>query len=90
MPITEDVDLKRLASNAIGFSGADLEALAREAGMSAMRRSPEGADKVTRLDFDRALKEIKPSVTEEMNEFYQSMIKKRKAQVLEEDSIYTG
>jgi transitional endoplasmic reticulum ATPase len=90
MPVEENVDLKRLARDTVGFSGADLEALVREAGMNAMRRSPEGADMVTRLDFDKAAKEIKPSVTEEMNEFYQSMIKKKKTQVLEEDAIYTG
>ena len=38
MPLAEDVDLERLAEITHGFVGADLEALAREAAMSALRK----------------------------------------------------
>ncbi|MDP2648079.1 MAG: CDC48 family AAA ATPase [Candidatus Yanofskybacteria bacterium] len=37
MPLAEDVDLNKLAEITHGFVGADLEALAREAAMSALR-----------------------------------------------------
>ena len=47
MPLAEDVDLSGLAGITHGFVGADLEALCREAAMSALRRlMPE-------IDFDR-------------------------------------
>lgn len=89
MPLAEDVDIKKISKETIGYSGADLEALVREAGMNAMRRSTD-SETVTRTDFDKAMREIKPSVTEAMNEFYNSMIKKKKTQVIEEEINYTG
>ncbi|CQR50176.1 MULTISPECIES: CDC48 family AAA ATPase [Haloferax] len=38
MPLAEDVDIGRLASRTHGFVGADLESLAKEAAMTALRR----------------------------------------------------
>ena len=38
MPLTEEVDLERLASSAHGFVGADLEGLCKEAAMKTLRR----------------------------------------------------
>src|SRR5438094_9493882 len=38
MPLAEDVDLKKLADVTHGFVGADLEALAKEAAIRALRR----------------------------------------------------
>jgi transitional endoplasmic reticulum ATPase len=38
MPLGEDVDLKQIAEVTYGFTGADLEALSREAAMKALRR----------------------------------------------------
>jgi len=89
MPLANDIDLKRMAKETPGYSGADLEALIREAGLNAMRKDPN-TNVVTRSDFEHALKEIKPSVSEEMNQFYESILKKRKAQVIEEEITYTG
>ena len=78
-----------MAKESEGFSGADLEALCREAALNAMRKDIN-SDVVTQRDFSHALKEIKPSVTTDMNEFYESIMKKRKQQKIEEDSVYTG
>ncbi len=89
MPLADDIDLKKLAKESVGHSGADLEALVREAGLNAMRRDTE-VQIVTKNDFDKALKEIRPSVSEEMNQFYESTLKRRKAQVIEEEVSYTG
>ena len=44
MPLGDDVDLDALAAQTHGFVGADLEALCREAGMSALRRALDGAE----------------------------------------------
>jgi SpoVK/Ycf46/Vps4 family AAA+-type ATPase/intein/homing endonuclease len=89
MPMAEDVDVNRMAKETVGYSGADLEALVREAGMNAIRRSTD-VQIVTRNDFEKANREIRPSVTEEMNDFYNSMIRKKKTQILEEEVNYTG
>ncbi len=90
MPVADDIDLKKIANATTGFSGADLEALAREAGMYSMRRNPDAADKVTKTDFDKAMRDIKPSVTEDMNEFYKTMVKKKKQAIEDEQVSYTG
>ncbi|MBO3808814.1 MAG: CDC48 family AAA ATPase [Candidatus Brockarchaeota archaeon] len=62
MPL-EGVSLEEIAKRTEGYSGADLEALCREAGLNALRRD---ADKVTKEDFEKALQTIKPSLKEDM------------------------
>ncbi|MBI2578402.1 MAG: AAA family ATPase [Candidatus Aenigmarchaeota archaeon] len=89
MPL-KDVDLKKLAKETEGFSGADIEALCREAAMNAMRKDVDRADEITKRDFDSAFREVKPSVSDDMNEFYASVLKKRKAQKIDEEVSYTG
>ncbi|HLB70633.1 MAG: proteasome-activating nucleotidase [Candidatus Methanoperedens sp.] len=54
MPL-EDVDLEMLASITEGASGADINAIATEAGMFAIRRKGE---KVTMSDFQKALEKF--------------------------------
>ncbi|MWV39640.1 CDC48 family AAA ATPase [Natrialba sp. INN-245] len=80
MPLTESIDLDRYAENTHGFVGADLESLARESAMNALRRiRPEldleseeiDADvleslQVTESDFKEALKGIQPSAMREV------------------------
>ncbi len=59
MPIAKAVDLKEIAKACEGYSGADLEALCREAGMHALR---ENAEIVTTAHFQKALSAIRPSL----------------------------
>jgi transitional endoplasmic reticulum ATPase len=80
MPLAEDVDLKKLASVTHGFVGADLEALAKEAAIRALRRIlPEinleaeniPAEVLNKIivrmsDFQEALKEVEPSAMREV------------------------
>ena len=80
MPLAEDVDLERLADQAHGFVGADLEALAKEAAMRAVRRvlpelDLEAAELpgevlerlvVTMEDFTSAFREMEPSALREV------------------------
>jgi len=75
MPIAEDVDIKKMAEITHGYTGADLEALSREAAMTALRKIIPQIDlaldmipyelladlKVTMDDFLEAFKEIEPS-----------------------------
>ena len=48
------------------------------------------ANTVSKEDFDEAMGEIKPSLTEEMNQFYDSVMKKKKSQIMDEDITYMG
>ncbi len=80
MPLAEDVDLKKLADVTHGFVGADLEALAKEAAIRALRRilpeinleaeniPVEVLNKiiVRMADFQEALKEVEPSAMREV------------------------
>ncbi len=62
MPLDKKVNLKELARLTEGYTGADIENLVREAGMSAIR---EAAKKVTVKHFEKAFKSILPSIKKE-------------------------
>ncbi|MDV3103200.1 CDC48 family AAA ATPase [Thermococcus waiotapuensis] len=84
VPLAEDVSLEELAKRTEGYTGADIEAVVREAAMLAMRKALQEdiirpgmkADeirqkvKVTMKDFEEALKKIGPSVSRETMEYY--------------------
>ena len=79
MPLSEDVSLEKLADITHGFVGADMEALAREAAMSALRKILPEIDfeladipyetlmelQVTMDNFLEAMKEVEPSAIRE-------------------------
>jgi transitional endoplasmic reticulum ATPase len=69
MPL-EGVRLDDLARRMGGYSGADIDSVAREAAMKALRRNPE-IEVVTFADFEDAMAEITPSVTPEMVRWYE-------------------
>ncbi|MFB6309450.1 MAG: AAA family ATPase [Haloarculaceae archaeon] len=64
MPLGDDVDLDKLAGQTHGFVGADLQSLATEAAMNALRRERESPD-VNREDFETALAAVDPSAMRE-------------------------
>ncbi|WP_297466319.1 AAA family ATPase, partial [Thermococcus sp.] len=93
VPLAKDVNLEELAKRTESYSGADLEALVREAALIAMRRvmrelprelveseSEEFLErlKVSRRDFEEALKKVKPSITPYMMEYYKNFEEGRK------------
>ena len=70
MPLADDVDIETLADRTHGFVGADLESLATEAAMTALRRTRHAGDnlrtiEVTREDFEGAMTAIEPSAMRE-------------------------
>ena len=74
MPLSKDVDLEVLAEETEGYVGSDLENLCREGGMMAFRENPE-ATEVKQKHFVAALKNIKPSVDQEVIKFYHGISK---------------
>ncbi|OPX75321.1 MAG: VCP-like ATPase [Methanoregulaceae archaeon PtaU1.Bin059] len=80
MPLSEEVNLEMLAQQTHGFVGADLAALAREAGIRALRRYLPEIDldeeeipeevldmmEVTGGDFRDALRDVSPSAMREV------------------------
>ncbi len=93
VPLSEDVSLRELAKRTEGYSGADIEALVREAALTAMRRimaelSAEVVEeereeflerlKVSKRDFEEALKKVRPSITPYMVEYYRNFEENRK------------
>jgi len=73
MPLAKDVDTKALASNSKNYSGADIEALCREAAMVALRRDAN-AKEVTLRDFEEASKRIGPSTSPDMEKWYKGFM----------------
>ena len=72
MPLTPDVQLEEVAYSTKGFSGADLVALARESAVNAMRNK---SMVISREDFEKALRLVKPSITKEIEDWYENMRK---------------
>jgi len=75
MPLSKDVDMDQLTRMAAGYSGADVEALCREAALNALRRDMD-ANEVTLGDFREAMDKIKPSITSDMDTWYQNFSKR--------------
>ena len=69
MPLAGDVDLYEIARKTEGYSGADLEALVREAAMHALRENMY-IDRVYMRHFLQAMERIKPSITPDIVKFY--------------------
>jgi transitional endoplasmic reticulum ATPase len=75
MPLSKDVEIDQLARMAAGYSGADVEALCREAALNALRRDMD-SNEVTLGDFREAMDKIKPSITSDMDTWYQNFSKR--------------
>ena len=106
MPL-KGVDIENLARRTEGYSGADIEALCREAGINAIReimaktpkqaKGKESKEKsreaakpdakieyaVTKRHFDEAMKQVKPSITQDMLRFYEKIIEDFKSRGME-------
>ncbi len=81
VPLAEDVDLEKLADMTEGYSGADLEALVREAVILALRDKFE-ARPVSMEYFLKALKVVKPSLSTDIMESYKKTYEGLKKMIL--------
>ncbi|MEM7821818.1 MAG: CDC48 family AAA ATPase [Candidatus Aenigmatarchaeota archaeon] len=89
MPLAKDVDLKELAKRTEGFSGADIEALCREAAMNALRENMK-AKEVKEKHFEETLKKIVPSLTKEVQDHYQKFVERQRRIRKEEEKVEPG
>ena len=69
MPISEDVDLKNLASELHGYTGADIKSLCREAAMKSIRRYLPEID----LETEKIPSEVLKSMEIKLVDFYDAM-----------------
>ena len=69
MPLTKDVDFEELAEKTEGYVGADIESLAREAAMLALRKNMD-AKEVNKKHFELAMAKVKASVNKEAADHY--------------------
>ena len=70
MPLSNDVKLQEIAVATQNYTGADLAALCREAAVQAMRNS---SPKISSQDFANSLKRVKPSITKEVDQWYNTV-----------------
>ncbi len=93
MPIAKNVSIDKLAKETEGYSGADIEALCREAAIGALRKDMKTKE-VDMKNFNDVLKVIKPSLTADLMKAYQQvferMKKSEKKDELQEQFSYVG
>jgi transitional endoplasmic reticulum ATPase len=75
MPLDKTVNIQDLTRMTLGYSGADVEAVCREAALNALRRNVE-AKEVSADNFTAAMEYIRPSITADMEAWYQSFTKR--------------
>jgi transitional endoplasmic reticulum ATPase len=83
MPLAGDVDLEKLDAETEGFTGADVEALCREAAMEALREAFDKGEnidekKVEARHFRAALEKTSPSVEKGVQESYDKFRQRRR------------
>ncbi len=74
MPLDKSVNLKKMAEELEGYTGADIEGLAREAAILALRENKD-AKIVKKKHFEKAMEKVGPSVSKSDQERYKQMEK---------------
>ncbi len=92
MPLAKDVNLDKIADKIEGYVGADIEALAREAAMLALREDIK-TEEVKKKHFEQAMKKVKASLSKNDIERYkkveQEYLRSAKAALIQGPG-YTG
>jgi transitional endoplasmic reticulum ATPase len=72
MPLGADVDLNQMAELTENYVGSDIEAVCREAAMLAMRENFD-AKEVNSKHFHEAIKKVKPTMNDMVNNYYKAI-----------------
>ena len=70
VPLAKNILIQELAEKTIGYSGADLEGVVREATLIALKKSKLKVCEVSLTDFEESLAKIPPSITKETKDAY--------------------
>jgi transitional endoplasmic reticulum ATPase len=93
MPLDKSVKIDKLAEDTEGYTGADIESLAREAAMLALRENID-VKKVTGKHFEKAMEKVQPSVSKNDQTRYKQMesqyLKSAKAALNDSSASYAG
>lgn len=74
MPLSKDVDLNSLATQTKDYTGADIEAVCREAAIHALRKDMK-SKQVNMENFQKAMTDVGPSLTEAVRKFFEKVQK---------------
>jgi transitional endoplasmic reticulum ATPase len=88
-PLSDDVDFEELTEVTEGYTGADIEAVCREAVMLALRENIN-IEKVEMKHFRESLKKVRPSVAENILEYYERLKDQFKGGKPKEQKSYIG
>jgi len=72
VPMAPDVSLRNLAEETEGYVGSDLESIAREAAIEALRED-EDAETVGMSHFRQAMDSVRPTITDDIVDYYDRM-----------------
>jgi len=90
MPLATNINIEKLGELTEGFSGADIETWCREAAMLALRENLK-ARKVTAEHFKESRKEMHPTMTKEITDWYEKFgakLKSRRIEETKEDRLF--
>ena len=71
-PLAADVSLREIAEITDGYVGSDLESVAREAAMEALREDDD-AEAVEMRHFRRAMEAVRPTISDDIMDYYERM-----------------
>ena len=84
MPLAKSVSLDELSEKTEGFSGADIEGVCREAAMLALREDIK-SNEVDKGNFEKALKDLSPSITKDLINHYKRLKESRSRDIIKDD-----
>jgi transitional endoplasmic reticulum ATPase len=71
-PLAPDVSLREIAERTDGYVGSDLETIAREAAIEALRDDPD-ATEIEMQHFRRGMESVRPTITDDLMDYYEDM-----------------
>ncbi|ERG95398.1 CDC48 family AAA ATPase [Haloquadratum walsbyi] len=71
-PLAPDVSLREIAEITDGYVGSDLESVAREAAIEALREDGD-AQEIEMRHFRKAMESVRPTITDDLMNYYEDM-----------------
>ena len=71
-PLAPDVSLREIAEITDGYVGSDLESIAREAAIEALREDGD-ATEIEMRHFRKAMEAVRPTITDDLMDYYEQM-----------------